>query len=150
MITSELLEQAAVNLAKANKRRPIVYLSGPITKGNRNHHLFAAWEAHEMLMKAGFSVINPMLNMQCPFNVPGAPWAMDHQTWLENDLPQMAAAQAVFRLPGESLGAEMECMWAKQCGVPIYTDMEELIRYRDNLFTIQIIMREELQDAQSY
>ena len=121
---------AQSNLDRANKHRPIVYISGPITKGDRNHHLFQSLDAHRRLMLAGFSVINPMLNMLAPFNTPGIENGLDHQVWLENDLPQMAACQAVLRLPGESLGAEMECLWATECKIPIYTDINQLITHR--------------------
>lgn len=110
-----LSEQAAECLAKANKNRPIVYISGPITKGDKNHNLYQAMVAHKQLLEAGFSVINPMPSMIYPFN-----HEIEHLAWLENDLPHVAAAHAVLRLPGESLGAEMECQWAEEKGVPIY------------------------------
>jgi hypothetical protein len=74
------------------------------------------------LIKLGFSVINPMTSMVYEWNC-----EIEHQAWLENDLPHVAAADAVLRLPGQSLGAEMECMHAEACGVPVYNTIEELI-----------------------
>lgn len=117
-----LMALAAENLERADKDRPIVYISGPITKGNKNHNIFQAMEAHQRLLLLRFSVIDPMPSMLYPFNN-----EIEHQAWLENDLPHVRVASAVLRLPGESLGAEMECLYAEQCGVPIYHSIEELL-----------------------
>ena len=106
--------------------RPKVYISGPITKGCRNHNLHQALLAHEALMRHGFAVFNPMLNMLCPFNHPTNP-DMDHGVWLDNDKPWVAASDALLRLDGESVGADMEVSHAHNTGVPVYYDIEQLL-----------------------
>lgn len=117
-----IVTQARERLAAANKERPLIYISGPITRGDKIHNHHQAILAHRELIKLGFSVINPMVSMTYEWNS-----EIPHEAWLENDLPHVAAAEAVLRLPGESLGAEMECLYAEECGVPIYTSVEDLI-----------------------
>jgi len=44
--------------------RPRVYISGPITKGDRDANFQQAADVHRELMAAGFAVFNPMLSMK--------------------------------------------------------------------------------------
>lgn len=104
--------------------RPRVYLSGPITKGDREANFQQAADAHKALIAAGFAVLNPMLTMR----LPGA-FAIGHDTWIANDLPWVAVADAVLRLPGESKGADIECEHAAIYGIPVFYDAAELRRY---------------------
>jgi len=104
--------------------RPRIYLSGPITKGDRDANFQQAADAHKALIAAGYAVLNPMLTMR----LPGA-FAIEHDTWIANDLPWVAVADAVFRLPGESQGADIECEHASIHGVPVFYDATELERF---------------------
>ena len=104
--------------------RPRIYISGPITKGDRDVNFQQAADAHKALMTAGYAVMNPMLTMRLPdaFEIP-------HGTWIANDLPWVAAADAVLRLPGESKGADIECEHASIQGIPVFYDVAELQRF---------------------
>jgi len=104
--------------------RPRVYISGPITKGDRDANFQQAADAHKALIAAGYAVLNPMLTMR----LPGA-FAIGHDTWIANDLPWVAVADAVLRLPGESKGADIECEHASIHGVPVFHDVAELRRF---------------------
>lgn len=92
-----------------------IYLSGPITKGNRTHNFYQACQAHKLLMAAGYSVLNPMLTMLHP-DEPNIP----HGQWLASDLPWVEVSDCVIRLPGESVGADMETAHARDMGVPVF------------------------------
>jgi hypothetical protein len=48
-----------------------------------------------------------------------------------NDLPWIAAAKALLRLPGESVGADEEVRFAIGRGIRIFTDVSELIAAKD-------------------
>jgi len=104
--------------------RPRVYISGPITKGDRDANFQQAADVHRELMAAGFAVFNPMLSMKFP----GA-FDIHHDTWVASDLPWVAAADAVLRLPGESRGADIECEHASIHGVPVFYDAADLRRF---------------------
>lgn len=107
-------------------RRPRIYLSGPITKGDRTLNFATACSIHKELMERGFSVLNPMLSMMHP-----DAWVIDHETWLENDLPWVACADIVLRLLGESKGAEAECRLAELSGVEVTTSWHRLMEWKD-------------------
>lgn len=92
-----------------------VYISGPITKGNKSHNFHQACEAQRLLMLGGYSVLNPMLSMMHPDGI-NIPW----ETWIASDLLWVASADCVVRLPGESKGADLECDHARERGIPVY------------------------------
>lgn len=98
-----------------------VYMSGPITKGDREHNFTQAAAMHRLLLRAGFAVWNPILSMKLPgaFDIP-------HELWIKSDLPWIEKADCVLRLPGESIGADMEVEHATKCGIPVFYDYEEL------------------------
>lgn len=107
--------------------RPRVYISGPITSGNRNHNYHQAVEAHRELMLAGFAPMNPMMTMTLPFA-----WEKDfpHELWLECDFPWVAASDAVLRLPGYSVGADAELAHAEKYDVPVFYSVAELVDWQ--------------------
>ena len=98
-----------------------VYLSGPISQGNRAENLRQADEAFMRLRELGYAVLNPMWSARMPgaFDIP-------HARWIENDLAWVECADAVLRLPGESVGAEIECDHARRWGIPVYDSIADL------------------------
>ena len=104
--------------------RPRVYISGPITMGDREHNFQQAADLHRRLLLCGLAPLNPMLSMKLPgaFEIP-------HRTWIDGDLPWVECAEAVFRLPGASMGADEEVEYAKDLGIPIFTDEQAMLEY---------------------
>lgn len=92
----------------------VVYLSGPMSQGDRSHNAFLFLRAHETLMDRGYAVINPGLTYFLP-------WAgtKPHAAWIAADLPIVERCDLVVRLPGESVGADMEVEHAKKHGIPV-------------------------------
>ena len=105
--------------------RPRLYLSGPITKGNRTSNFAQAASMQAELMQAGFAVLNPMLSMMHP-----DAWTIDHRLWMDNDLPWVEVCHVVFRLPGESIGADEECSFADNLGIPVFTKWKDLMQWQ--------------------
>ena len=104
--------------------RPMLYISGPITKGDPDHNFRQAADAQKEAMLAGFAVFNPMLSMRLP-----DAFAIPYETWIANDLPWLELADVIWRLPGYSEGANIECNHAAKHGVPVLHDMTELKRF---------------------
>lgn len=104
-------------------RRRRVYVSGPITGGDRNWNQYQANVAHRRLLQAGFAVLNPMPTGVLPFA-----WekpedgGITHEEWLDSDKAWIAVSDMVYRLPGESKGADIEEAFANSIGVPVYTE----------------------------
>ncbi len=108
--------------------RPRIYISGPISRGNRTHNFAQACEAHKKLIDYGAAPLNPMLSMLHPdaYNI-------EHATWIECDLPWVEVADAVLRLSGESVGADAECEHAERHGVPVFRDMGHLWAWLESM-----------------
>lgn len=105
-----------------------VYISGPITKGDRNHNFYQAAAAERRLMLEGFAPLNPMRSMIMPHAYDAE---LPHEVWLRSDLPWVEVADVVLRLPGESSGAETECSHARLFAIPIVYSLEELFDWRE-------------------
>ncbi len=93
----------------------LIYLSGPITKGNQKTNFDQAALAHRILMESGkYAVINPMLTMAHP-NEKEISW----ECWLTTDLKIITRVDRVIRLPGLSKGGDKECDFARSINTPV-------------------------------
>ena len=106
--------------------RKRIYISGPITKGNRNHNYYQAVECERELMRLGFSPLNPMQTMVLPFAWDGE---FSHEAWLDRDFAWIAVADAVLRLPGESAGGDLEVDFAIKNSVPVFYSIDILVKH---------------------
>ncbi len=130
----------------------LIYVSGPITRGNQWANGAQADDAMLALMRAGIAVHNPMLTMwagacraaidQFP-DIDGVDEAvlrpkatahnefggLNHAAWLAADKEIVSRCDAVLRLPGESTGADIETAHADAMGIPVFHDIDELIRW---------------------
>ena len=105
--------------------RPKVYISGPLTSsGNVLENVEVAIVAARRLIEAGFSPMVPHLSYHID------PVEMyPHETWMEVDLPWLEAADAVLRLPGESVGADIEARHAQYHRIPVFDSMADLVEH---------------------
>lgn len=100
-----------------------IYISGPIRVGDRNWNLYQSLMAHERLLREGFAVYNPMPSMQLPFNDA----KFGGEILLLQDFCWIDVCDALLRLPGESIGGDLEVKHAEKVRVPVYYDLEALI-----------------------
>lgn len=108
--------------------RPRIYISGPISKGNWSDNFHAFCKAFEKLKDLGAAPFNPGKSMLYPGNQ-----HIPHNVWLEIDLAWVEVADAVFLLPGESTGAEMECAHARTKGIPIFVSYYDVCAWMESL-----------------
>ena len=95
-----------------------IYLSQPISKGNANRNFYIGNEVQCRLNLAGHSVFQPGLSV-CNF---GAERELTWDDWIYvQDLPWVRVSEIVLRLPGQSIGAEVELTEARRCGIPVVT-----------------------------
>jgi hypothetical protein len=102
--------------------RPVIYISGPMTIGDREQNIRNAEEVFKELMLVGYSCICPQLSGR----MPGA-WDIPHDVWIAQDLPIVGRVDAVLRLPGKSSGADAECSHAQGCEIPVYYSVAQLM-----------------------
>jgi hypothetical protein len=100
-----------------------IYIAGPYTKGDVAINVRNAYAAANQLADAGFS---PFVPHQTHF------WHMlfprPYEDWLKLDLAFVPVCDAMLRLPGESVGADGEVAMAESRGIPVFTDIDTLIR----------------------
>lgn len=107
------------------RKRPRLYISGPITKGDGPWNFYQACSTQRDTMRDGFAVLNPMLSMMYPSS-----HQISWQSWIDSDLEWIAVADAIYRLPGESRGADIETGFAGQLGIPVFTDYDSLLNWQ--------------------
>lgn len=112
-----ILKQHA-QAAYGGAMRPRVYISGPITKGQptRSFNLYQSLDAQKRLIECSYAPFNPMLTMLHP-DEPNIP----HTAWMETDLPWVACADMILRLPGDSKGGDLETAYAERLDIPVFT-----------------------------
>lgn len=121
--------------------RRLIYIAGPITKGNLANNINRATDAFVALVKAGFAPICPHWSAfstrarvseetGLTFAVASAHGCgLPFTEWLAVDFALVTASAAVLRLPGESLGAEMETKLAIAQSKPVFKSVEEVIAW---------------------
>jgi hypothetical protein len=106
---------------------PVVYISGPITLGDRHANVRQATQAFATLRRHGYAVICPHWSQLAEWAHPELVGGLPHSEWINNDLPLVERSDAVLRLPGESRGADEECEYALACGIPVYECILDLV-----------------------
>lgn len=119
----------------------MIYLAGPISKGDVQANVARADAAHYELLIWGFAVVNPMLTCWAGWTAASdtgpSPYAhgafrqVPYTEWIRCGIAIACRCDAVLRLPGESVGATAECAAAEECGVPVFTSVADLIAWRD-------------------
>jgi len=124
-------------------RKRLVYVAGPISKGCLVSNIMQAHEAGLQLLQSGYSVIVPhgscfWGNILCPRHcedscdvvVPFKPEVLPGETTLEDwygmDLEIVRRCDAVLRLEGASVGADLEVAEAISHGIPVFSAIDEL------------------------
>jgi len=103
--------------------RPRIYVAGPLTSsGNVNENLDAAIRAARRLIAEGFAPFCPHLTFYLD---PAGEYPLS--LWMQIELPWLAAADAVLRLPGESDGADQEVGRADELGIPVFGTIADLM-----------------------
>lgn len=118
--------------------RPRIYVAGPISKGDLRANVVQAHGAGIALLKAGFAPMVPHgscfwgnLRLSLAAGMAFVPEAshsgIGHAEWLDVDLAWVAVCDGVLRLPGESVGADLEVAFAREQGIPVFTSIDDLI-----------------------
>jgi hypothetical protein len=111
--------------------RKRVYVACPISNGDVNRDR----EVLDANFQKAITVFDQLWEMGlaplCPaFTVKHPRWErVPYNTWTEIDAPWVLASHAVFRIPGESKGADEECQLALDAGIPVFTDFDSIRSY---------------------
>lgn len=98
--------------------RPLVYVAGPYTYGDPVLNTRRAINAAEGLLRNG--LVTPVVPHLSMF------WHLVHPRdldwWYDYDVALLARCDALFRLAGESIGADREVAFAAERSIPTFTD----------------------------
>jgi nucleoside 2-deoxyribosyltransferase len=104
------------------KDRPLVYLAGPYTKPDpveNTHNVIKL--ASELVDEGLVTPVIPHLTLLWHVVMP-----RPLEFWYEYDIATLARCDAVYRIEGESTGADREVEFAATAGLPVFTNREEL------------------------
>lgn len=98
-----------------------IYIASPYTSGDTLQNVHRQIEAAEQLRAAGHLPFWPLHSHYWHELFPH-----DWKFWMDMDLEWIPHMDAVLRLPGESLGADMEVERAKDLRLPVFCSVEEV------------------------
>ena len=102
-----------------------VYVAGPIGKEEgREARIHSAIEAAERLRRAGLFPFVPHLSVQW-----GDRYKHTYECWMAIDFEFLSICHALFRVPGESPGADREERFAIGSGIPVFKRFEDLFAW---------------------
>lgn len=105
-----------------------VYIAGPYAKGDVAVNVRNAIGTADLVLDLGHIPYVPHLIHFWHLLHPHP-----HHVWLALDRKWLLLCDAVFRLPGKSIGADMEVKLAKSLGLPIYYNLDEVPKCQDSL-----------------
>lgn len=105
-----------------------VYVAGPMTKGPLEANVRLAVDAGAVLMSWGFHPFIPHVYVLMQMIHP-----QHYERWMELDFAFIKVCDALYRLPGESAGADREVEYARKKNIPVFHDITSLIEWRNGL-----------------
>lgn len=97
------------------RHRPAIYLAGPMTKPDLMENVAYGMKVGKQMARDGFAPYIPMLDAFMHFEMPA-----EYELLLEWDFAWIERADGLYRLRGESPGADREVEFAKSLAIPVY------------------------------
>lgn len=101
-----------------------VYIAGPYTYPNVEENVANAIRVANQLMDLGVDVFVPHLFYYCDKQAPRS-----YDRWLDTTMSWMRRCDVVFRMAGESDGAQKEVDEARQLGISVFTEFHNLLTF---------------------
>jgi len=100
--------------------KPMVYVAAPYTRPDPVENTHRAIREGMALWETGkVAIIIPHLSLAAHLVQPRG---VDY--WYELDIDQLAHCQALWRLDGESSGADKEVLYARHADIPVFAECE--------------------------
>lgn len=101
--------------------KPLIYIAGPLTNGDQMMNVRAAIKAGQIATSLGCAVIVPHLLVLAHIVSP-----MNYEYWMAQDLAIIERCDALYRMEGESKGAEREVEHALSRGIQVFRDWTQV------------------------
>jgi hypothetical protein len=113
--------------------KALVYIAGPISRPDPIMNTRAAVLLYRrMIVDDVVTPFCPHLSILVPLVAGGGgdSGAVDgHDFWLPHDFEVINNCHALFRMPGESFGADQEVVYAAEIGIPVFTIIDDLYEW---------------------
>ena len=100
-----------------------VYVAGPYRLGDPCVNVANMTDIADELLNLGYIPYHPLLNHFWHFK-----HRHDEEEWLAYDIAWLKRCDCVLRIPGPSVGADMEEEYATKLGKPVYNFIAELVQ----------------------
>lgn len=104
--------------------KPRIYIAGPYTKGDVAVNVRRAIEEADWLLSLGCTPYLPHLTHFWHLICPRA-----YEDWMALDLEWLGVCHAIYRLSGESTGADSEVDSAGRMGMPVLRSRDEVTEW---------------------
>lgn len=119
-------------LVKLQPFKRLIYISGPISRGDLGVNVRNAVCAANNLITLGFAPYIPHLQsvFWALLDPPtGAEMVDSYGVWLRLDYAVILRSDAVLRIPGESKGGDAEVEFAHTHMVPVFGSIPDMVRF---------------------
>ena len=99
-----------------------VYIASPYSIGNKGENVRRSVAIAHELRRYRLCPFTPLLSHYANQITPES-----YDTWLREDLEWLKCCDAVFRLSGESAGADKEEILAKRLNIPLFKEIVDLL-----------------------
>ncbi len=103
------------------KRRLRIYIAGPYTKGDTAFNVREAVLVASELWNLGYAPFVPHLTHFWHMLDPHV-----YEAWIAYDLEWLSVCDVLWRIPGESNGADREVARARELNIPVVTSLDQL------------------------
>ncbi len=101
--------------------KKLVYVSGPYTKPDPAQNVWDAVKCADKILEKGYIPVIPHLSHLWHIISPKT-----YDVWMEIDIALLKKCDIIFRMSGESPGADQEVDIATMLGIPVIKDMDKL------------------------
>lgn len=103
------------------KDKTKVYIASPYSLGDIGVNVKNHMDMFEVLTEEGYLVLAPLWSHFQHIAHPRS-----YEFWIEYTLAWLDACDVVYRMPGDSSGADGEVAYAKKHNIPVFYTVEEL------------------------
>jgi hypothetical protein len=102
-------------------KKPTIYIASPYSAGDIAANVRRQHDCFNELRNLGFYPYAPLLHHYQEIIHPRS-----YADWMQFDLHWLSKCDAMIRLPGESIGADMEVLFARENKIPIFYSIKDL------------------------
>jgi len=101
----------------------LIYIASPYSTGDKLENVTRQIEMAHILLDYGYAALWPLSSHYLELFR-----SRPYDEWLEMDFALLSRCDALLRLEGESIGADLEMKEAARLGIPIVFSVDELRR----------------------